>query len=96
MNADLRHLLPGETRKQQQERVLSYTGAMIWQDANGGPFESRAMPETVWCHSARPGEQSGTYFRSVRTNQGMTVWTWGGRDAETIDHLRRASNLEGA
>ena len=83
--ADERHrLITGETDQEWHRRVVSLTGRMIWLDDNDGPFGSKAAPETVWCANARPGEQSGTYFRSVRTHEGMTVWTRGGRDVETL------------
>lgn len=60
-----------------------YTGQMIWldhQDCEDSFGPSRASWENKWHARAAVGQQNGTYFRTARTHDGMTVWRWGRRD----------------
>jgi hypothetical protein len=72
-----------ETADELLARMMAPTGRMVWLDAHGpseGAFEDRAKVETAWIAAAPVGAQSGTYWRTSRVHDGMTVWRWGGRD----------------
>lgn len=72
-----------ETRDENLARRLALTGRRIWMEAHGpsgGVFEDRAVDETAWAAAAPVGAKGGTYWRTARTHDGMTVWRWGGRD----------------
>lgn len=48
------------------------------------PFEDKTSDELLAHVEARIGEQYGTYFKTSKQRDGMTVWLWGGRHPDDI------------
>lgn len=72
---------------------------MIWLESyepSKGTYEDHAAPETDYCRNAPLGTQSGTYFKTARTHEGMTVWRWGGLPPGDWDLIRRAARADAA
>ena len=59
------------------------TGGSIFLESFGpseGIFEDKVVPETQYHADAPVGTHSGTFFKTGRVRDGMSVWRWGGRD----------------
>lgn len=58
------------------------TGGSIWlsHEHYDSPFGAKtgAIPERLFHVTAPIGYQSGTYFKTSKQHDGMTVWLWGG------------------
>lgn len=62
-------------------RKWHLTGRSLWLEAaarSGGSFPDETAPEKVFHLEAPFGTQSGTYWKTARAHNHMTVWTWGG------------------
>jgi hypothetical protein len=82
---DRRHAQP-EARAQRHPP----TGRSIWlchhhYDSPFGP--DREAPETWGSVIASIGDQGGTFFKTSKVHNGMTVWLWGGRHPDDIPRI---------
>lgn len=59
-------------------RPIPPSGRQRWLEHDSdSPWKSHAAEESAWHVCARIGEQSGTYFKTARTKNGMQVWRYG-------------------
>lgn len=82
---DKNHLI---TRDDGRCSYCTLTGGFIWlaHDHYDSPFGEHTgpSPERLFHIEWPVGSQSGTYFKTSKTHDGMTVWLWGGRHPDDV------------
>lgn len=69
------------------------TGGLVYlsNECYDSPFADRTRPETLGDVLAPVGRSRGTYYKTTKVKDDMTVWVWGGVHPDDLKSGVRAS-----